>query len=232
MILPVGRRCCFRTHFISTVESKKPCLDNLPVTSKHACCLCDVFCLAHCCGCCRRLPISQGRVWLLKQLAAQLKPQLLSTVLKADRQLAAIQASRQPSTAAAAAVPTAALGQSNVTGPAGRKLLQASPSIAAATDGVLAAAALQQHAGPAAADGFFPPAVKARAVCAAALGMLNYLQDARLQRQMEGRCAPVCCCCCCCAVSHNAVTGIQMVFLRVQLPSRHHAVGQQNGMTA
>jgi hypothetical protein len=134
---------------------------------------------------------SQVRVWLLKQLAPQLKPQLLSTVLQADRQLAALRASRQPSSltsAAAAALPAAALAQSNVSGMSGRKLLQASTSIAAAAGGAYVAAALQQYAGPGAADGFSPPAVKARAVHAAALGMLNYLQDARLQQQMEGRC--------------------------------------------
>jgi hypothetical protein len=61
-------------------------------------------------------------------------------------------------------------------------------SLVAAAGGASVAAALQQHAGPGAADGFSPPAVKARAVRAAAFGMLNYLQDARLQRQMEARC--------------------------------------------
>jgi hypothetical protein len=134
----------------------------------------------------------QVRVWLLKQLATQLKPQLLSNTLQADRQLAALRATRQPSsltTAAAGTIPAAANAQSSVAAPSGRKLLQAPASIAAAAGGALVAAALQQHAGPGAVDGFSPPAVKARAVRAAALGMLNYLQDARLQRQMEGRCA-------------------------------------------
>jgi hypothetical protein len=142
----------------------------------------------------------QVRSWLLKQLATQLKPQLLATVLQADRQLAALRTSSQTTTlTAAAATPlpaaaAAALVQQNASRATGRKLLQAAVSgvmpgsLVAAAGGAPVAAAVQQYAGPGAADGFSPPAVKARAARAAALGMLNYLQDPRLQQQMEARC--------------------------------------------
>lgn len=134
----------------------------------------------------------------MKRLASQLKPQLLSTVLQADRQLAALRATQQPASlpaAAAASVPAAALIQSKVSGR--RSILQAfsnsTPgSVVAAARAAPVAAALAKVAGPGAANGFSPPAVKARAARAAALGMLGFLQDARLQRHVEARWGELC----------------------------------------
>lgn len=143
-------------------------------------------------------PCAQVRVWLMKRLASQLKPQLLSTVLQADRQLAALRATQQPASlpaAAAASAPAAALLQSKVSGR--RSILQAfsnsTPgSVVAAAGAAPVAAALAKVAGPGAANGFSPPAVKARAARAAALGMLGFLQDARLQRHVEARWGELC----------------------------------------